>query len=679
MECKSKAKTDSKLEGQQQQEGMEIGSMALSQSIMQFTSNESGPESGSDPMECESQAKTGSRLEDPQEQEMEIERNALLQSIIQCTSNGSESCLIDKSGALWKLQKIQVAAYIAFSPNAVPTPIWFRCTLLDSTMERLPLGKNEELVSDVIHLSYNESSSSGFTGEFDETVTVALSHSAAKLKGYEVVIGELVDSTKSEWTDLETINVWETPDVEGSLLSRLRVPYAEARVTRCSTYAAFCRLKSHTFSVEHTRSQKFICKIPEYPDLQVTIPAKIETERNFHLTLKVQEIPEEWLEECGVLVGPVLHITCSSALQLLEPAEITLPLSLRADAKRYKDLSTRGIVVSANADDGITGWKDITKELPRPVKLNDGMVTFQVTHFTRFCVSQKKRKLLRDKRRRRLSGQSLLYHLADMKPRAAGFAACLCKAHEYGGRNSQLRFCCYPSHLEKRVREEWFSTYSVFLYGCGSSNENLYEDVQITASLHEGLKTCNDASADDFILRFNRSEKYESEAIVQRKPGRIPQIKFIKKDGLKCLRTMRIVPPQVLQDTLGMSEVGDSPEIIRISSSNGGPTPKRSKTMKDTVKEGCPTLAELQDLAQKLDKWKPLGRHLLDMDESRIEQIENRHKVLEECAYQTLRVWKQTNHTAATYRTLHTALCRVNRRDLAEEFCCVGTGVSSLL
>ena len=99
----------------------------------------------------------------------------------------------------------------------------------------------------------------------------------------------------------------------------------------------------------------------------------------------------------------------------------------------------------------------------------------------------------------------------------------------------------------------------------------------------------------------------------------------------------------------------------------------------DTVKEGYPTLAELQDLAQKLDEWKPLRRHLLNMDESRIKRIESRHKVLDECAHQTLRAWKQTNHTAATYRTLHSALCRVNRRDLAEEFCCVGTGVSSLL
>lgn len=83
-------------------------------------------------------------------------------------------------------------------------------------------------------------------------------------------------------------------------------------------------------------------------------------------------------------------------------------------------------------------------------------------------------------------------------------------------------------------------------------------------------------------------------------------------------------------------------------------------------------------MAQKLNNWKPLGRHLLDMDESMIEQIEMRYKVLEENAYQTLRVWKQKNHTDATYTTLYTALRRVNRRDLAEEFCSVDRDASSL-
>lgn len=81
-------------------------------------------------------------------------------------------------------------------------------------------------------------------------------------------------------------------------------------------------------------------------------------------------------------------------------------------------------------------------------------------------------------------------------------------------------------------------------------------------------------------------------------------------------------------------------------------------------------MEELLDLSQKLDKWKPLGRHLLDMDESIITQIHMENEELEEKAYQMLRHWKQKKHSAATYHALYTALCRVNRKDLAEEFCC---------
>ncbi|XP_022803161.1 uncharacterized protein LOC111340569 isoform X2 [Stylophora pistillata] len=626
-----------------------------------------GLESESDPMECESQAETDSKLEDLQQQEeMKIGPNALSQNMLQSTSNESESCLVDKSGSLWKLQEIQAAACIAFAPNAVPTAILFKCTLLGSTMELLPLAKNEELVSDVIQLSYSELSGTSFTGEFDETVTVALSHSAAKLEGYEVVISELVDSTKREWKDLETTNVWENSDVEENLLSRLRVPYAEARVTRCSTYAVLYRLKSHTYLIDHSRNQKFTCRIPEYPDVQVTIPAEIVTKGNLQLTLKVQEIPQEWLEESGVLAGPVLHITCSSAIQLLEPAEITLPMSLSANEEQYVDFSTCDIVVSANSDDGTTGWKDITKELPRPAELNDRVVTFQVRHFTRFLVSRKERK--------RLRRQSRLYHHADSKPRTAGFAACLCRVDEFS-RNSQLRFCCYPSHLEKRVRQEWFSTYSVSLYGCGSSNEKLCDDERITARPYRGLKLRKETLADELILRFNRSEKYESEVIVQRNRGDV-QVKFFNEDGSKCLRNMTIVTPQktqVLQDARGTSEAGDSSENMKISSSHGGPTPKRPKKIKDGVKKGCPSLEELLDLSQKLVKWKPLGRYLLDMDESTITQIHKENEELEEKAYQMLRHWKQKKHKKATYHALFSALCRIDRKDLAEEFCRAGT------
>ena len=118
---------------------------------------------------------------------------------------------ISEEGAVWKLQKIQAAAYnyITFPKHAVKKPVMFRCTLRRSTIHFPPLKKDEALVSNVIELSYDDPPNSNFYGRFEEMVSVVLSHSAIDLKGYEVVIRELVDSENNEWTDLKTKNTWQ--------------------------------------------------------------------------------------------------------------------------------------------------------------------------------------------------------------------------------------------------------------------------------------------------------------------------------------------------------------------------------------------------------------------------------------------------------------------------------------
>jgi len=42
---------------------------------------------------------------------------------------------------------------------------------------------------------------------------VALMHSASNLKGFEVVMKQLVDPENNEWIDLETVNVWHTSGI----------------------------------------------------------------------------------------------------------------------------------------------------------------------------------------------------------------------------------------------------------------------------------------------------------------------------------------------------------------------------------------------------------------------------------------------------------------------------------
>jgi len=62
-----------------------------------------------------------------------------------------------------------------------------------------PLEDNETLVSNIIDLACDEPVHIDFS-----KVTVALSHSATDLGGFEIVLKERVDSEKNVWKDLET-------------------------------------------------------------------------------------------------------------------------------------------------------------------------------------------------------------------------------------------------------------------------------------------------------------------------------------------------------------------------------------------------------------------------------------------------------------------------------------------
>ena len=102
----------------------------------------------------------------------------------------------------------------------------------------------------------------------------------------------------------------------------------------------------------------------------------------------MHEIPRQWYEDSGVIVGPILHITCSPEMQLFQPATITLPFSLQ-DNIECSELSSGNVRVLVNSyeeDENETNpradWEDITSQLPRPADLTNGVVTFEVTRFS---------------------------------------------------------------------------------------------------------------------------------------------------------------------------------------------------------------------------------------------------------------------------------------------------------
>lgn len=88
---------------------------------------------------------------------------------------------------------------IKFSPNAVQTPVMVTSSLWRPGTVSLPLQDDETLVSNIIELACDDPVAIQFS-----KVTVALSHSATELRGYELVLKERIVSEEDIWKDLET-------------------------------------------------------------------------------------------------------------------------------------------------------------------------------------------------------------------------------------------------------------------------------------------------------------------------------------------------------------------------------------------------------------------------------------------------------------------------------------------
>ena len=104
---------------------------------------------------------------------------------------------VTEEGFAWILKETGV--FVKFLSKAVPDPRLVVCFLWSADHVSFPLQENELLVSNVIELACDDSDGISFS-----CISVALSHSATDLRGYELVIKELVDSGKSLWKDLET-------------------------------------------------------------------------------------------------------------------------------------------------------------------------------------------------------------------------------------------------------------------------------------------------------------------------------------------------------------------------------------------------------------------------------------------------------------------------------------------
>ena len=84
-----------------------------------------------------------------------------------------------------------------------------------------------------------------------------------------------------------------------------------------------------------------------------------------------------------MLAGPILHISCSHNVKLLEPAKIKVPLTLFEGKRELTDLASGQWRLLHYSREKPQEWTESTDQLEMPPVLTDGILTFQVKHFCR--------------------------------------------------------------------------------------------------------------------------------------------------------------------------------------------------------------------------------------------------------------------------------------------------------
>ena len=107
-----------------------------------------------------------------------------------------------------------VPSHVMIPPKALPTCTEVTCSLWNLQILSPPLRRNEALVSSVMELACGSLLGTKKRYEFNVKVKLALSHSASDIKGYELVIKELINEKSNDWRDLETRWAW-TPSGRG--------------------------------------------------------------------------------------------------------------------------------------------------------------------------------------------------------------------------------------------------------------------------------------------------------------------------------------------------------------------------------------------------------------------------------------------------------------------------------
>ena len=510
-----------------------------------------------------------------------------------------------------------------------------------------PLQEHEAITSNVIELF----SMNGQELKFNTKVKLSLSHSATHLQGYELVIKKLIDRKTNNWEDVDgTVDIRCRQDFEDNHPSHMKIPdfffpVAQADITECSVYAVVCRLKaSPTYTVT---SGGGLFSHPDFPGVTVTIPENaLALNAKFQLELKVHEVPNEEFEEEGRFLGPVLRINCFDAVQFLKPVTIQLPISFREQQDLNLNPTTCDVrVLFLKSDNGRKEWIEITDDLVKPPTLDGKFVRFHVERFSAYSYYAESR----NKNSRSYRQRIINFHnsLIFVQPRVAVFFGYF--------RPDLLKILCLmccPAHLKGKVVKKLEKRGITPIYNNSKKDMRPRHD-KASVLVSEGICPYKKRDMEQIYLRLLEHDSDDAELEVRFRDDRdVARVEFfsVLKAREPPLCRLHLRTPTQGTDRSDLWEPTQQPRAL---------------------KEGCPTEDELEHLSKKVSNdWRTLGRRLT-FHESELQEFDDGHKQISEKAYAMLLAWKRRSSSDATYSVLNKALCdtRVNRRDLAKEFC----------
>ena len=576
------------------------------------------------------------------ETKTETEDDAEEKKVIEVESGA----MVTSKGTSWASK--EWAVHLMLPPDAVSERTSIVVHRWEYSVLSPPLQEHEAITSNVIELS----SINGQELKFNTKVKLSLSHSATDLWGYELVIKKLIDKKANKWEDLDgTRDMRSGQDVEDNHPSNMKIPefffpVAQADISECSTYAVVCRLKaSPTYTITSAGGS---FSHPDFPGVTVTIPENaVAPNAKFPLELRVQEVSDEEFKGEGIFLGPVLRIKCFEAVQFLKPVNIQLPISLREQQDLNLNPTTCHVrVLFLKSDGDQKEWIEITDDLVKPPSLDGKFVRFHVERFSNY--SHRVEKKTRSSGFNRQHIKNFHNSRIFVQPRVTVFFAYFRPDHL-----KILCLMCCLAHLKgkevKKLRKQGIKPV------CQNSKKDMtpgHDEASVLVS--GGIYPYKRRDMEEIYLRLLEHDPDDASLEVRfcndEEVGRVKFYSILRRRA-RPLCTLLLKTPTQRTDHSDLCGHSRRPNALM---------------------EDSPTVDVLEHLSKKVSNdWRTLGRRLT-FQEAELEEFDNGHQQISEKAYAMLLAWKQKGGSAATYSVLNQALCDtcVNRKDLAEEFCC---------